>query len=46
MNNTKELKSKDAQVDEICQWISDLVDGNKRENALLQLRFYQTNYII
>ena len=37
MINTKEAQSKDAQVDEICQWISDLVDGNKRENALLQL---------
>ena len=28
-----------VQVSDICQWIQELADPSKRENALLQLRF-------
>lgn len=31
-------KNVQVQVNDICQWIIDLADPNKRENALLQLR--------
>lgn len=29
-----------VQVNDICQWIIDLADSSKRENALLQLRLF------
>lgn len=33
-------KAIQVQVNDICQWIIDLADPIKRENALLQLRFF------
>lgn len=35
----KDDNSKEKDVEQICQWIRELGDHEKRENALLQIRF-------
>jgi hypothetical protein len=35
-----EENNKEKEVEQICQWIQDLGDHEKRENALLQIRYF------
>jgi hypothetical protein len=38
-SSIRDEKDKEKGVEQICQWIQELGDHDKRENALLQIRF-------
>lgn len=40
----KDEKDKEKEAQQICTWIKELGDNEKRENALLQIRFAKTQY--